>query len=177
MRCLLINEKDIQINEQIYERSVRVIDEKGQQLGIMETAAAIDLAADRKLDLVKIAPQASPPVCKIMNYGKFKFDQSKRLKESKKSQKSMTVKEIRISLTINEHDLQTKVKNIIKFLNSGNKVKINIKFKGREMLRANSGINLMDKIQELCADYGTIEKPSKLEGKSMVAIIAPKPQK
>lgn len=143
----------------------------------MNLAEALSLAASKSLDLVKIAPLANPPVCKILNYGKFKFNQSKKLKESKKNQKLMAVKEIRISLSINDHDLNTKIKNIIKFLAAGNKVKISVRFKGREMLRASYSHTLIEKIQKACVDYGSIDKPGKLEGKSLTAIMAPKAQK
>lgn len=143
----------------------------------MTLKEALTLAETKNLDLVKIAPLANPPVCKIMNYGKFKFDQSKRLKESKKGQKSMSVKEIRISLNINIHDLETKIKNAIKFLNAGNKVKVSVRFKGREMLRTKSGYELIEKVQEACAEHGTVEKPAKFEGKNLSVIIIPKTQK
>lgn len=143
----------------------------------MSSVDALNLAISKNLDLVNIAPLASPPVCKIMNYGKFKFTQSKKLKDSKKNQKVMAIKEIRVSLNINEHDLQTKIKNVIKFLTAGNKVKICVRFKGREMLRVSYGQNLIDRFQQACSDCGSIDKPGKLEGKSLTALIAPKAQK
>lgn len=173
----LINEKELQINGNIREKKIRVVDEEGKQLGLMSSAEALALAGSKNLDLVKIAPLANPPVCKIMNYGKFKFNQSKKLKESKKNQKLMSVKEIRISLSINDHDLNTKIRNAIKFLSAGNKVKISVKFKGREMLRASYSHTLIEKIQKACADYGSLDKPGKMEGKSLTAIMVPKTQK
>ena len=176
-RCFLINEQDIQINEAIKEKKIRVIDESGKQLGIINTIEALTLAERKNLDLVKIAPLANPPVCKIMNYGKFKFDQSKRLKESKKSQKSISVKEIRISLNINIHDLETKIKSAIKFLNSNNKVKICVKFKGREMLRTQAGFELINQVTQACENFGAIEKNAKLEGKNLAVTIIHKTQK
>ena len=175
--CFLISNKELQVNEHIHEKQVRVIDEEGNQMGLMSSLAALRVAASKNLDLVNIAPLANPPVCKIMNYGKFKFEQSKKLKESKKSQKTMTIKEIRLSPSINEHDLNTKIKNAIKFLTAGNKVKISVRFKGREMLRANYSHNLIKKIQQACSEHGSLEKPGKLEGKSLTAILIPKQKK
>lgn len=170
----LINDNELQTN---IKNKIRVIDEDGNQIGLMSSAEALQLAESRKLDLVKIAPLATPPVYKIMNYGKFKFNQSKKLKESKKSQKVMSMKEIRLSLAINDHDLNTKIKNAIKFLSSGNKVKVSVRFKGREMLRTAHGHSLIEKVQQACADYGSLDKPGKLEGKNLNAIIVPKSKK
>ncbi len=140
----------------------------------MDLAQALELAVSKNLDLVKIAPMSSPPVCKIMDYGKFKFDQSKRIKLTKKNQKTASMKEVRVSLNINEHDLNTKIKNTIKFLSAGSKVRVCIKFKGREMLRIDSGHVLIEKFRQLCSSYGSIDKAEKLEGRNMTAIITPK---
>ena len=130
---IISSNKDIQINEEIRDKEVRLIDTNGEQLGIMSSKQALEIAMERELDLVKIAPQAKPPVCKIMDYGKFTFEQSKREKEARKNQKVINVKEIRFSPKIEEHDLNVKARNAQKFLKDGNKVKVTIRFRGREI--------------------------------------------
>lgn len=163
-----------QVNEQIRDREIRVIGEDGEQLGIMSAKDAIKLAEERELDLVKISPNAIPPVCKIMNFGKFKFEQAKRDKEAKKNQKVTTVKEIRLSATIDTHDIEVKAKNAAKFLTSGDKVKVSIRFKGRQLSHKEIGNTVMDSFFKLVEDVGTIEKPARIDGKSMIMIVAPK---
>lgn len=163
-----------QVNEQIRDREIRVIGEDGEQLGIMSAKDAIKLAEERELDLVKISPNAIPPVCKIMNFGKFKFEQAKREKEAKKNQKITTVKEIRLSATIDTHDIEVKAKNAAKFLTSGDKVKVSIRFKGRQLSHKEIGNAVMDSFFKLVEDVGTIEKPARIDGKSMIMIVAPK---
>lgn len=163
-----------QVNEQIRDREIRVIGEDGEQLGIMSAKDAIKLAEERELDLVKISPNAIPPVCKIMNFGKFKFEQAKKDKEAKKNQKVTTVKEIRLSATIDTHDIEVKAKNAVKFLSSGDKVKVSIRFKGRQLSHKEIGNAVMDSFFKLVEEVGTIEKPARIDGKSMIMIVAPK---
>ncbi len=164
----------MQINEEILEKEVRVVDEDGGQLGIMSSDKALQIASSKDLDLVKIAPQAKPPVCRIMNYGKYKFEQSKRDKEARKNQKTMELKEVRLSLNIDVHDFNTKLKNVIKFLKAGNKVKVSVRFRGREMAHTSLGEDLLNKFKGACEEYGSADKPGKMEGRSMVIVISPK---
>ena len=166
--------KETQINEEIRDREVRVIDSDGTQLGIMPIAEAMRLADEKNTDLVKIAPQAKPPVCKIMDYGKYRFEQAKREKEAKKNQRVIEIKEVRLSLNIDTHDFETKANQAIKFLKSGNRVKVSIRFRGREMAHPENGLVTMSKFAEAVSEYGTVEKPAKLEGRSMLMFIAAK---
>lgn len=167
----------MQINEEIRDREIRVISGDGEQLGIMSARDALKIAEERNLDLVKIAPQATPPVCKIMDYGKYRFEQAKREKEAKKNQRVVEIKEIRLSLNIDTHDFETKVGHAQRFLNSGNKVKVSIRFRGREMAHPENGLEIMKKFAEACSEFGVVEKPAKLEGRSMLMFIATKPSK
>ena len=169
--------KETQINEEIRDREVRVIDSDGTQLGIMPIAEAMRLADEKNTDLVKIAPQAKPPVCKIMDYGKYRFEQAKREKEAKKNQRVIEIKEVRLSLNIDTHDFETKANQAIKFLKSGNRVKVSIRFRGREMAHPENGLVTMSKFAEAVSEYGTVEKPAKLEGRSMLKFIAAKSSK
>lgn len=169
--------KETQINEEIRDREVRVIDSDGTQLGIMPIAEAMRLADEKNTDLVKIAPQAKPPVCKIMDYGKYRFEQAKREKEAKKNQRVIGIKEVRLSLNIDTHDFETKANQAIKFLKSGNRVKVSIRFRGREMAHPENGLVTMSKFAEAVSEYGTVEKPAKLEGRSMLMFIAAKSSK
>lgn len=169
--------KETQINEEIRDREVRVIDSDGTQLGIMPIAEAMRLADEKNTDLVKIAPQAKPPVCKIMDYGKYRFEQAKREKEAKKNQRVIEIKEVRLSLNIDTHDFETKANQAIKFLKSGNRVKVSIRFRGREMAHPENGLVTMSKFAESVSEYGTVEKPAKLEGRSMLMFIAAKSSK
>ncbi len=168
------NNKDLQINEEIRDKELRIIDANGEQLGIMSIRQAMDLAAEKQLDLVKIAPQAKPPVCRIMDYGKFRFEQSKKEKEAKKNQKIINIKEIRFSPTIEEHDLNVKAKNAQKFLLEGDKVKVTIRFRGREVDHVAFGQQALNKFFEIIKENCVVEKPAKLEGKNMTMILAPK---
>ena len=147
----------------------------GEQLGIMSSREAYSLALEKNLDLVKIAPQAQPPVCRIMDYGKYRFEQAKREKESRKNQKTTEVKETRLSLNIDTHDFDTKVNQTKKFLAAGNRVKVSIRFRGREMAHAQMGTGIMQSFAEACADVGNVEKPAKLEGRSMIMFMSAKP--
>ena len=147
----------------------------GEQLGIMSSREAYSLAQEKNLDLVKIAPQAQPPVCRIMDYGKYRFEQAKREKESRKNQKTIEVKETRLSLNIDTHDFDTKVNQTKKFLAACNRVKASIRFRGREMAHAQMGTGIMQRFAEACADVGNVEKPAKLEGRSMIMFMSAKP--
>ena len=143
----------------------------------MSAKEALDLAAKEDLDLVKIAPQAKPPVCKIMDYGKYKFEQAKREKEARKNQKIIDTKEVRLSLNIDTHDFNPKLNNAIKFLKHGDKVKVSIRFRGREMGHSEFGYDIMNRFSEACAEYASIAKPAKLEGRNMLMFLAPKQSK
>ncbi|NCC86559.1 MAG: translation initiation factor IF-3 [Clostridia bacterium] len=169
-----ISNKEMQINEEIRDREIRVVAEDGEQLGIMATKDALKMAEERNQDLVKIAPQAAPPVCKIMDYGKFRFEQAKREKEARKNQHVVDIKEIRLSLNIDKHDFDTKLNHAKKFLSAGNKLKVSIRFKGREMAHPELGLVTMRNFAEACEEFGNIEKPAKLEGRSMQMFIASK---
>ena len=169
--------KETQINEEIRDKEVRVIDSEGNQLGVMPIEEALRLAEEKNTDLVKIAPQAKPPVCKIMDYGKYRFEQAKREKEAKKNQRVIEVKEVRLSLNIDTHDFVTKVGHAIKFLKGGNRVKVSIRFRGREMAHPENGLVTMSKFADACSEFGTVEKPAKLEGRSMLMFLAAKSSK
>lgn len=173
-RCFNISSKEQQINEEIRDREIRVISDDGEQLGIMSAAEALKIAESRNLDLVKIAPMAKPPVCKIMDYGKFRFEKAKREKEAKKNQKTIEIKEIRLSLNIDTHDFETKINHARKFIASGNKVKVSIRFRGREMAHPELGQVIMKRCAEALVDCASIEKPAKLEGRQMLMFLAPK---
>ena len=149
----------------------------GEQLGIMSSREAYSLALEKNLDLVKIAPQAQPPVCRIMDYGKYRFEQAKREKEAKKNQKIIEVKEVRLSLNIDINDFNTKLRNAIKFLSDGNKVKVSVRFRGREMAHPELGSTILQKFIDGCAEVGSVDKQPKLEGRSMVVVISSKSQK
>lgn len=169
--------KETQINEEIRDKEVRVIDSEGNQLGVMSIEEALRLAEEKNTDLVKIAPQAKPPVCKIMDYGKYRFEQAKREKEAKKNQRVIEIKEVRLSLNIDTHDFETKVGHAIKFLKGGNRVKVSIRFRGREMAHPENGLVTMSKFADACSEFGTVEKPAKLEGRSMLMFLAAKSSK
>lgn len=173
-RCFNISTKELQINEEIRDKEVRVITDDGEQLGIMSAAEALKIAEERDLDLVKIAPQAQPPVCKIINYGKYRFEQAKREKEAKKNQRVIEIKEVRLSLNIDTHDFETKVNHAKKFLASGNKVKVSIRFRGREMAHTELGLVPMQRFAEALSEQANVEKPAKVEGRSMLMFLAPK---
>lgn len=168
--------QELSINEEIVAKEVKVIDENGEQLGIMPVSEAQKLADERELDLVEVAPSADPVVCKIMNYGKYKYEQARKEKESKKKQKVVEIKEIRLSSTIDTHDFEFKSKNARKFLEDGNKVKATIKFKGREVNNTAFGANVLNKFAESLSDVGSTDKAPKLEGRSMMLMINPKQQ-
>ena len=171
-RCFGIN--DLMINEEIRDREVRVVDQNGEQLGVMPIRQALNLAEEQQLDLVKIAPQAKPPVCKLMDYGKYRFEQSKREREIRKNQKVIEVKEVRLSATIEDHDVDVRVKNAIKFLKDGNKVKVTIRFRGRQITHSEIGREVMRDFAERIKDYGTVDKQPMIEGRNMSMFISPK---
>ena len=176
MEVLTIAKLDHQLNEEIQDKELRIIGEDGAQLGIMSADEANALAEEQGLDLVKISPNAVPPVCKIMDYSKFCFDQKKREKEAKKNQRVVEVKEIRMSPSIDTNDLNTKIKNAQKFLKEGNRVKVSVRFRGREMAHTNLGEKLLMEFAEACAELSTMEKNPKLEGRFMGMFLAPKKQ-
>ena len=165
--------QDLLINEQIRFREVSVIDEEGKQLGKMDINSALDIAAEKNLDLVLVSPNKDNPVCKIMNYGKHKFEQAKREKESKKKQKSVELKELRVTPNIETHDFNFKAKNAKKFIEDGNKVKITVRFRGRELNYVKLGEEVLNKFIEELSEVSTVEKKPLLEGKNMFIILAP----
>lgn len=173
-RCFIIStKKELEINEEIRDKEIRVIGADGSQLGVITPAQALKIAEEANLDLVKIAPTAAPPVCRIMDFGKFRFEQQKKDKENKKSQKVVGIKEVRLSLNIDTNDFNTKVNHALKFLKSGDKVKASIRFRGREMAHSKIGLEVMARFGEAVAEGGNIEKPAKLEGRSMQMFIVP----
>lgn len=169
--------KDIQINEMIRDKEILVIDTDGAKLGIMTARDAQKIAYEKNLDLVKIAPQAKPPVCRILDYGKFCFEQQKREKEAKKNQKVMSIKEIRMFSAIDTHDFETKVNQANKFLKGGDKLKVSVRFRKRAIAHPELGAELLDRFKEACSEYGSVEKPAKMEGRSIVMFISPKASK
>jgi len=166
--------KDLRINKAIRVREVRLIGDEGAQLGIMATDEAIKLAQEAGMDLVEVSPNAKPPVCKFLDYGKYKFDKEKLVKESKKKAKQKKDKEIRMQPKIEVHDLQFKTKHIRKFLDEGNKVKVTIRFRGREMAHTERGKMVLDKVLELLEDSFLVEREAKMEGKFMSMLLRPK---
>ena len=162
------------INGQIRDKEVRVIAENGDQLGVMPVKEAMKLAQEAELDLVKIAPKAQPPVCKIIDYGKYRYELARKEKEAKKKQKTVEVKEVRISPNIDTNDLNTKVNNAKKFIAKGNKVKVTLRFRGREMAHMQQSKHILDDIAEMLAEVAVVEKPAKLEGRSMSMVLTEK---
>ena len=170
-----ISTKELLINDEIHEKEVRVIGDDGEQLGVMSSDEALARAEEAELDLVLIAPQGNPPVCRIMNYGKYRFEQSKREKEARKNQKQAELKEIQMSLNIDTNDFNTKVNQAVKFLKNGDKVKLRVRFRrARELSHMNLGEELMKKFVEACAEFGATDKPATLEGKNYMIVISPK---
>ena len=177
-RCVTIasNSKsnELEINEQIRDKEIRLIGADGAQMGIMSPRDALKMAIDKDLDLVKVAPQAKPPVCKILDYGKYRFEMQKKEKEAKKNQKVVELKEIRLSLNIDTNDFNTKVNQAAKFLQQGHKLKVSIRFRGREMAHTEIGRELLKKFAEQCAEVATMDKAAKLEGRNMSMFLSPK---
>lgn len=164
-----------QINEEILDNEIRLIGEEGEQLGIMSAAEALKIAEEHELDLVKIAPNSIPPVCRIMDYGKFRFEQTKKEKEAKKNQHIIEIKEIRMGPSIDENDFNTKLKNGMKFLAGGDRLKVSVRFRGREMAHTEIGEVLLKNFAEKCAEVAVVDKAPKLEGRNMALFLSPKP--
>lgn len=171
-RCSAITE--LMINEQIRDKEVRLIDDDGGQLGIVSSRDAQKLADEKRLDLVKIAPTAKPPVCRIMDYGKFRFDQAKKEKEAKKKQKTVDIKELRLSPSIDTHDVQVKVKKAIEFLKDGDKVKVSIRFRGREIGHQKTAVAILESFANDISEFGVVDKAPKMEARSLVMFLGPK---
>lgn len=171
----LIN-KNLRINEEIRCREIRLIDSNGEQLGIVTVKEGLRISLERGLDLVEVAPQAKPPVCRIMDYGKYKYEQSKKDREARKKQRVINIKELKMRPNIGEHDLQVKVKNALRFLQEGDKVKVTLMFRGREIAHAQQGHDLCLKFYQNVQNYAAIEKEPKVEGRNMVMVLAPKIQ-
>ena len=173
-RCSAIAAQDYLINEEISAKEVRLISDTGEQLGIMAAKAALDIAFEKDLDLVMIAPGSNPPVCKIMNYGKYRFEQSKREKEARKNQHVTEIKEIRMSPSIGDNDFNPKLRNGQKFLSEGNRLKVTIRFRGREMAHTNLGEELLKNFAAKCTELATMDKNPKLEGRNMSMFLSPR---
>lgn len=165
---------EVQINEEIRAKEVRLIGPDGEQIGIVPLREALQKAQEFNLDLVNIAPQATPPVCRIMDYGKYRFEQSKKEKEARKKQKVINIKEVRFSATIEEHDFSTKLRHVIGFLEKGDKVKCTLRFKGRQIAHTEIGANVMNRIMEETKEIAVVEKKPGIEGRSMIMVLAPK---
>ncbi|MEK5057814.1 translation initiation factor IF-3 [Paenibacillus shunpengii] len=162
------------INDEIRSKEVRLVGAEGEQIGIKPIREALQMAADLNLDLVNVAPQAKPPVCRIMDYGKFRYEQQKKEKEARKNQKVVDIKEVWFRSNIEEHDYQTKLRNVIKFLKDGDKVKCSVRFRGREIAHADIGQKILERVKVEVAELSSIERQPKLEGRSMIMILAPK---
>ncbi len=171
LEVLFIATKELSINDEIRAKEARIIDDKGEQLGIMQISAALNLAYDRGLDLVEISPNSVPPVCRIMDYGKYRFEREKKEKEQRKKQQTIDIKEVQLSCRIDTHDFETKLKHARRFLSDGAKVKVCIKFKGREMSHTAIGLEVITKFGEACTDIGVIEKNPVLDGRQMIMFI------
>lgn len=165
--------KELRVNEGIRAREVRLIDDRGEQKGVMHPKEALQQAYERGLDLVEVAPGAKPPVCRIMDYGKYKYEQSKKEREAKKNQKVISVKEVKLRPNIEDHDFYTKVRNAARFLDEGNKVKVTIMFRGREITHAQNGRELCERVAEEVADIAKVEKAPKVEGRNMTMMLVP----
>src|SRR5699024_582559 len=164
--------KEMNVNEGIRAREVRLIDSNGDQLGVKSRQEALEIAATRNLDLVLVAPNAKPPVCRIMDYGKYRFEQQKKEKEARKKQKVINVKEVRLSPGIEDHDFNTKLRNARKFLEKGDKVKVSIRFRGRAITHKDLGRDVLERMAEECNDVSTVEQKPKMEGRSMFLMLA-----
>lgn len=174
MEVSVIPKNELLINEEIRHKEVRLIDDKNEQHGVVSLEVAMRMAEEAGLDLVEIAPQAAPPVCKIMDYGKYRFEQGKREKEQRKNQKVIELKEIRLSATIDVHDMEVKAKACAKFLQNGDKVKVSIRFRGRQARHGGIGLDVMNTFFEMVKDNAAIDRPAKQEGRNMFMILTPK---
>ncbi|CAJ1316093.1 Translation initiation factor IF-3 [Paenibacillus nuruki] len=166
--------KEHMINDEIRVKEVRLVGAEGEQIGITPTREALQMAIDLNMDLVNVAPQAKPPVCRIMDYGKFRYEQQKKEKEARKNQKIVDLKEVWFRANIEEHDYQTKLRNVVKFLKDGDKVKCSVRFRGREITHASIGQKILDRVKVEVEELCTVERQPKLEGRSMIMILAPK---
>lgn len=169
-------EKGLRVNERIRVREIRVISPDGEQLGIMTPEEALEKARGLNLDLVEVAPQAKPPVCRIMDYGKFRYEQSKKARGAKKKQTVIQVKEIKLRPKTDEHDFQFKARHVERFLRSGQKAKVTMMFRGREMVHTELGKRLLDRLTDAMKEFGLVEQPPRLEGRNMTMVFAPKPE-
>lgn len=165
--------KELRVNEDVRAKEVRLIDADGEQLGVYSPREAMNIAMDRQLDLVEVAPGAKPPVCRIMDYGKYKYEQNKKEREARKNQKVINIKEVKLRPNIEDHDFNTKVRKAQEFLEDGDKVKITIMFRGREITHANNGRELCDRVAEVVADVARVEKAPKVEGRNMTMMLVP----
>lgn len=170
----VIISKEHMINDEIRAKEVRVVGAEGEQIGVVSIREALQMALDANMDLVNVAPTAKPPVCRIMDYGKFRYEQQKKEKEARKNQKVVELKEVRFSATIDEHDYQTKLRNVVKFLKEEDKVKCTVRFRGREITHANIGQKVLERVAVETDDIATVERRPKLEGRSMIMILSPK---
>ena len=168
---------DLMINEEIRDREVRLIDENGEQLGVMPTQKALELAEERGMDLAKIQPTAKPPVCKLMDYDKYRYEQSKRERENRKNQRVVAIKEVQLSATIEENDVLTKAKMATRFLEDGDKVKVSIRFRGRQITHSEIGMKVMQDFAQRCASVSSVERRPMMDGRHMIMILAPKAAK
>ena len=173
-RCVFISRESLRINGEIHIREVRVTSATGEQLGIMPTREAMRLAEEQHLDLVEVAPKARPPVCRIMDFGKYRYEQQKREKEARKKQKVITIKEVKLRPNIEQHDYEVKLKHAMRFLGEGNKVKVTIMFRGRELSHPELGQEIRDRVAEDLKDSIVVDRKPKLEGRNMIMIVAPK---
>ncbi len=173
-RCVFISRESLRINGEIHIREVRVTSATGEQLGIMPTREAMRLAEEQHLDLVEVAPKARPPVCRIMDFGKYRYEQQKREKEARKKQKVITIKEVKLRPNIEQHDYEVKLKHAMRFLGEGNKVKVTIMFRGRELSHPELGQEILDRVAEDLKDSIIVDRKPKLEGRNMIMIVAPK---
>ena len=171
--CFSISAKELLINEEIKAKEVRVVGVEGEPIGIMTPEAALKIAYDQGYDLVLMAPQAQPPVCRIMDYGKYRFERDKKEKEAKKKQQVVELKEIQLSCRIDTHDFETKARHAVKFLESGNKVRVVMRFKGREMSHVSIGQEIMQKFQDVCSEVGSVDKAPVMDGRMMSMVISP----
>ena len=176
-RCFGISKDVHQLNEDIRDSEIRLIGSTGEQLGIMSAAQAQRIADEQGLDLVKISPQATPPVCKLMDYGKFRYQEQKKAQEAKAKQKVIQVKEVKFRPVTDENDFQTKLRSLVRFLNDGDKAKVTLRYRGREMAHQQFGMELMDRIRTELAEVAQVEHQPKLEGRQMIMVLAPKKKK
>lgn len=173
-RCFTIAKQELQINEEIRDKEILLIDADGTKVGIVSAKEAQKKAYEKDLDLVKIAPTAKPPVCRILDYNKYKFEQSKKEKEARKNQKTVEIKEIRMFSAIDTHDFNTKVNQAHKFLKNGDKLKVSVRFRKRAIAHPQLGEELLEKFRDACAEFGNVDKPAKMEGRSIVMFMSPK---